>query len=460
MIENANHLTGVAMVAFAATLCGGAFARLGQPAIIGYILAGAVLGPGGLGLVENREAITVLAELGVILLLYFVGMELSLQSFRAIWRLSITTAMAQIIIATGCMVGVGSLFGWPPSISLLVGFCLAISSTAVTIEVLDSMGNLRSSLGKLTIGILIAQDLAVGPMLLLLSGVHQDGAGWKIALEVGLSIAILIIAIALLSKRKKLNMPWHRLWATRDDLIPLAALTWCFVIAGLAGLLGLSTAFGAFLAGLVIGNSAQRHQAYRGAGPIKTVLIMVFFLSIGMLIDFQFITQHFATILFLWLCATVFKVILNTVLLKIQGQSWQQSLRVGLILGQVGEFSFVLAAAVYSTGMLDNQTHQMIVAVTVLSLVTSPFFINNARRLNHRAISQVKDLPRLLRLTYHSELRLTRYLKKRLIRMSKLQRRAEVKDSVDSVDSVGTGDADGQITSDTQKPHHETAHDR
>ncbi|MEM7073412.1 MAG: cation:proton antiporter, partial [Pseudomonadota bacterium] len=224
MIENANHLTGVAMVAFAATLCGGAFARLGQPAIIGYILAGAVLGPGGLGLVENREAITVLAELGVILLLYFVGMELSLQSFRAIWRLSITTAMAQIIIATGCMVGVGSLFGWPPSISLLVGFCLAISSTAVTIEVLDSMGNLRSSLGKLTIGILIAQDLAVGPMLLLLSGVHQDGAGWKIALEVGLSIAILIIAIALLSKRKKLNMPWHRLWATRDDLIPLAAL--------------------------------------------------------------------------------------------------------------------------------------------------------------------------------------------------------------------------------------------
>ena len=341
-----SDITGIAIVAVAAMVCGMAMVRLRQPAIIGYIFAGLILGPNGLSLVENRETIDLLAQLGVIMLLFFIGMELSLRSFRTIWKVAIISALAQIGLSVGALYILGGLFDWPVEWAILFGFCLALSSTAVAVKVLEETGELRNNTGRLTVGILIAQDLAVAPMLVVISNMSAQNEGGMIHMivEVSLSIGILLAIILFLTRRSKVNLPFHKIVSPNSDLKPLAALTFCFGFATIAGIIGLSPAFGAFLAGLIVGNSAQRQEVHENAGPIQAILIMVFFLSIGLLIDLPFVWENIWLILGLLLFVIIFKTALNVLILRLQGQSWQTAFSVSLVIGQLGEFSFVMAA--------------------------------------------------------------------------------------------------------------------
>ncbi len=168
-----SNLTGIAVVVLAALLCGLAMERLRQPAIVGYILAGVLLGPSALALVENRDQVDVLAELGVLMLLFVIGMELSLRVFRRLWRLAVTATLFQIGASTAVMLVASRLFGWPLGLALLLGFVVALSSTAVAIKVLEDVGELRTRAGRITIGVLVAQDLAVVPMMLVLAAVYR-----------------------------------------------------------------------------------------------------------------------------------------------------------------------------------------------------------------------------------------------------------------------------------------------
>lgn len=402
-------LTGIALIAVAATLCGMVMVRLKQPPIVGYILAGVVLGPSALGLVENREIINLLAELGVIMLLYFVGMELSLRAFRHIWKIALITSMVQILASVGAVYGVGVLLGWPFEWALLFGFCLALSSTAVAINVLEDTGELRTSVGKVAVGVLIAQDLAVAPMLVIISNLSGEGGiNPFVIVEVALSVGLLLLFILVLTRRTKVNLPFHKLTMQNPALTPLVALTWCFAFATVAGLIGLSPAFGAFLAGLVVGNSAQRQEVHENAVPVQAVLMMVFFLSVGLLIDLPFLWDNLWLLLALWAVSTIFKTALNTGLLRAQGQSWQTSFQVSLIIGQLGEFSFLLAAAGLSAAVIDQEVHRTIVALTVISLVMSPIYTDLSHRLHHRAAKNIGSLGGLLRFAYVREWRVTK----------------------------------------------------
>lgn len=404
-------LTGIAIVAVAATLCGMMMVRVKQPPIVGYILAGVILGPSGLALVENRESINLLAELGVIMLLYFVGMELSLRAFRAIWKIALITSMVQILASVGAVYGIAQVFDWPFEWALLFGFCLALSSTAVAINVLEDAGELRTTVGKVAVGVLIAQDLAVAPMLVVISNLSGEGGiNPKVILEVALSIGLLLLFILVLTRRTKVNLPFHRLTMGNPALTPLAALTWCFGFATVAGLIGLSPAFGAFLAGLVVGNSAQRQTVHENAVPVQAILMMVFFLSVGLLIDLPFVIEEIWLLLGLWAFVTVFKTALNTTLLRLQGQTWQTAFQVSLVIGQLGEFSFLLGAAGLSAAVIDSEIHRMIVALTVISLMTSPIFTDLTHRLHHRAAKNIESLGGLLRFAYVREWRVTKRL--------------------------------------------------
>ncbi len=402
-------LTGVVIVVVAATLCGMLMVRFKQPAIIGYILAGVILGPSALGLVENRESINLLAELGVIMLLFFVGMELSLRAFRAIWKVALVTSMVQILASVGVVYGIAVYFDWPFEWALLFGFCLALSSTAVAINVLDDAGELRTTVGKVAVGVLIAQDLAVGPMLVVISNLSGEGGiNPVVVLEVALSIGLLLLFILILTRRTKVNLPFHHLTMGNPALTPMAALTWCFGFATVAGLIGLSPAFGAFLAGLVVGNSAQRHAVHESAVPVQAVLMMVFFLSVGLLIDLPFVWENIWLLAGLWVFVVVFKTALNTSLLRLQGQSWQTSFQVSLVIGQLGEFSFLLGAAGLSAAVVDSEIHRMIVALTVISLMTSPIYTDLVHRLHHRAAKNIGTVGGLLRFAYFREWRVTK----------------------------------------------------
>jgi CPA2 family monovalent cation:H+ antiporter-2 len=407
-MESGLELTGIAVVAAAATLCGTLMTRLRQPAIVGYILAGILLGPSGLKLIQDREQVGALAELGVLLLLYFVGMELSLRNFRRAWRIAVFSTLLQIGVSVGLVMALTRFFGWPSSHAVLFGFVLALSSTAVAVRMLDEIGELRSRVGRITVGILVAQDLAVAPMLFVVAALSGDSDVSTVIFKITLSVTLLAGATLYLSRKRKIDLPLAAVTAGGMDLTPIAALTWCFAFAAFAGLIGLSPAFGAFFAGLLVSSSRQRHMVSESAQPVQSVLLMVFFLSIGLLIDLEFLWENLAAVILVWLFVAGFKTILNTLVLRFMGEPTQRAFLSSLVLAQLGEFSFVLGAAAIDRSVIDSEIYRMIVAVTVLSLVTSPLWLNAARRLHHRAAQRTASLRRLLQLIYFREWRMTR----------------------------------------------------
>lgn len=407
-MEGAFHLTGITIVVLAAMVCGMLMTAIRQPPIVGYILAGVILGPSGLELVRDREQVTILAELGVLMLLYFIGMELSLRSFRRMWRLAVLTALIQIGVSTGAMLLLMNLLAWPIEQAVLFGFVLALSSTAVAVRMLEDIGELRTRAGRITVGVLIAQDLAVAPMLLIIGSMSGGKITYWVFLKVAVSVAILTAAILFFSGRRKINLFFASLLTSKPDLAPLMALCLCFGFAAVSGLAGLSPPFGAFLAGLIVGSSAQRQLVYEMAKPIESILMMAFFLSIGLLIDLPFLWENLGVVVLLWLFITVFKTALNTAVLHLLGERWQVAFLSSAVMAQIGEFSFVLGGAAMNHWIIGTDIHRMIVAVTVLSLVSSPLYLATARRIQHHAVHPIDSVKSLLRLVYSRELELTR----------------------------------------------------
>ena len=406
MHDAANDLTGLAIIALAALACGMVMQRLRQPPVLGYILAGAILGPAGLGVTENREFIQLLAELGVLMLLFLIGMELSLRAAREVWRLALAVTTLQIAVGLAAMAALGAALGWPLPLTLLLGFVVAISSTAVAIKMLEELGELRSRTGQITIAILVVQDLAVVPMMLIVSSFgDQNTSVVEVSIKVALSVGFLALLVFYLLRRERLRLPFARMVGRNPDLIPLAGLAFCFGAAAISGLLGLSPAYGAFLAGLVIGNSTSRRIMIHHTGPIQAVLLMVFFLSIGLLLDFAYIWNNLGTVVLIVLFVAVLKTGLNVVFIRVMGQPWPRAFLSGALLAQLGEFSFVLAALGLSAGAIDDASHRLIVAVTVLSLLASPFWLETARRLHGVALLGITSGRETLRLTFGPEAR-------------------------------------------------------
>jgi len=407
-MDGALHLTGITIVVLGAMACGMAMTAIRQPPIVGYIVAGVILGPAGLGLVHDREQVTILAQLGVLMLLYFIGMELSLRSFRRMWRLAVLTTLIQIGVSAGAMLLLMPLLDWPIEQAVLFGFVIALSSTAVAVRMLEDVGELRTRAGRITVGVLIAQDLAVAPMLLIIGGMSGGEFSYWLIVKVAAAVAILTGAILFLSGRRKINLFFASLLTTKPDLAPVMALCLCFSFAAAAGLAGLSPPFGAFIAGLIVGSSAQRQLVYEMAKPIESILLMAFFLSIGLLIDFSFLWDHIGVVVLLWLFITVFKTALNTTVLHALGERWNVAFLSSAVLAQIGEFSFVLGGAAMDHWIIGTEIHRLIVAVTVLSLISSPLYLATARRVQHRAFHRIDSLKGVLMLVYSREWVFTR----------------------------------------------------
>jgi CPA2 family monovalent cation:H+ antiporter-2 len=271
---------------------------------------------------------------------------------------------------------------------------------------LEELGELRSRTGQITIAILVVQDLAVVPMMLIVSsfgGADGGGGAAEVTIKVVLSVSFLALLVFYLLRRERLHLPFARVVGRNQDLIPLAGLAFCFGAAAVSGLLGLSAAYGAFLAGLVIGNSTSRRVMIHHTGPIQAVLLMVFFLSIGLLLDFAYIWSNLGTVVAIVFFVAVLKTALNVVFIRVMGQPWPRAFLSGALLAQLGEFSFVLAALGLSAGAIDDASHRLIVAVTVLSLMVSPFWLGTARRLHGVMLLGITSGRETLRLTFGPE---------------------------------------------------------
>ena len=377
------NLTAIAVVFSVALLCGLLLMRLKQPAIVGYILAGMILGPSGFGIIEETSAAKTLAELGVLLLLFLIGMELSLRAFKTVYKIAFFVVLIQIVLSVCTTSLVALVMEWSVQQGILLGFVLAVSSTAVTVKVLDDIGELRTQFGRITVGVLIAQDLAVVAMLLIIEALNPNASfDYSIIWRTAVALIIVVVLIKFLSRRERMRLPLRSAFGVDREVVPIAALAFCGVCATASGLMGLSTAFGGFLAGLVVGNSSERQIVLRGTRPIQSVLLVVFFLSVGLLIDINFFFENLGTLLVVFILATVAKGLINVIALRISGQPWEQSVIAGVTLGQIGEFAFVIASVGLTVGAINTDGYKIAVAVIALSLMLGPVWVALERHLS------------------------------------------------------------------------------
>ena len=400
-------LTPLVLMLFAAALAGLVLSRLRLPAVAGFILVGIVLGPAGFGMIENSSAVATLADLGVLMLLFVLGMELRLQSFRTLLPLAIAVTLAEIAVVTALALLLKPLLRGEATSAIVIGFVLAISSTAVGFKMIGEADGTQSRAGKLAAAVLVAQDLAVIPLLLVVGAMAPHSGAVDLALLGGKVVgagALLIGFIVLLIRVKSFRFPASEFFLKDFDAGTLVVLVICFAAAAISGLLGLSPALGAFLAGLAVGHSTLWRTAHQLAQPVQSVLLFVFFLSIGLLIDLRYVATHPLLIALVLIVVTGGKTALNLVVLRLLRQPGDVAFPAALFLSPVGEFSFVLATAAAGAGTLTPDGHKLAIAVIASSLLVSPLWFVGARRAHGLASRGVSGVDTLFRHSYAREL--------------------------------------------------------
>ena len=385
-------LTALALLLAAAVACGLLMSRLRLPAAAGFILVGVGLGRSGAGLIQPSASIATMADLGVLMLLFIIGMELRLQSFRKLLPLALgVTAVTIAVIASSVAAFThfvhGELMG-----GVVIGFMLSISSTAVAMKMMADAEEKNSPAWRLAIAILVAQDLAVIPLLLITDGLgtgnHPSLLG--IAGRLALALGLLAGFIALLGRLKSFRFPGDEYLLKDFDVGTLGIVGLCFAAAALSGLIGLSPALGAFLCGLGVGHSTLRRAAEHMAAPIQSILLFVFFLSVGLLIDLQYLREQMWVILAALVVVTGGKTFLNWLLLMIAGEPFDTAVQASLFLSPVGEFSFVIASAGLGVGALTVAGHKLAIAVIAMSLLASPIWFLMARLMHKVILGQAR----------------------------------------------------------------------
>ena len=366
---------------------------------MGFILAGLALGPTGMGVISTSENVSLLAELGVVVLLFFIGMELSIKAFVLSLKPAVIVAGGQLVASMALAALLAFLLGASPSETLILGFIIALSSTVVAMKMLDEMGELRAAPGRIAVGVLIAQDLAVVPMLILVSSLGGEALNLAdVAFKVVVAVVLLGGLLWWFGRHPKLKLPFAE---AIEDNVDLAL---CFSAAALSGLAGLSPVYGAFLAGIVIGNSTLRSRIIPVIEPIQSILLVVFFLSIGLLIDLDFILANVALVLAAALLVVGLKTALNIFLLRITGSDPKTALLAGLSMAQIGEFSFVLAAAGFASGAFGSDIYRLAISVTAISLLVSPIWFNLMERVEELANEGLGSYREALAQAYEGEL--------------------------------------------------------
>lgn len=385
-MDHHHALTQLAFILAAAFIGGAVLKKLKQPALVGYIIVGVILGPSVFGVVEEQQNISFMAELGILLLLFLAAMELDLHNFKAVARVSVGTCLVQIAIGLASMFAFGFFMGWPVNLCILLGFAVSLSSTAVALKILDDGGLRTTRIGDKSIGILVSQDIAVIPMILIIGALSTaEGFHYMGLVKLAVALLAMIGIIALFTKKPKaFSVIWEKFEKLHDFTMQgqtaVTGLALCFVSAALAGLFGLSAAYGAFLAGLVIGNTFNHKMLEAHTKPIFEVMIMIFFLSIGLLIDLDFLKQNFVTILSLLFITTLLKTIVNIATLRLLGVEKNEAFVVGAVLGQVGEFGFILAAMGLATDTINDEGYKFVLSIISLSLLVTPLWLYLVKR--------------------------------------------------------------------------------
>lgn len=371
--------------------------KLRVPSIVGFLMAGVLLGPHGFGLVQDIHEVELLAEIGVILLLFTIGLEISLKNLQRIRSAVLGGGLSQVLLTFLLTAVIVYPFLQKWNASLFAGFLVALSSTAIVMKMLFDRGEIDSPHGRLGIAILVFQDLCVVPLMLLIP-ILAGARGSSLELFWTLFKSAAIIFVVIFGARSLVPYLLHQIVHTRSrELFVITIIILCLGTALFTSWLGLSLALGAFLAGLIISESEYAYQAISDILPFKDSFNGLFFISIGMLMNLTFL-QHNT----LWiLMGVVFILFLKTftgfLSVHLMGHPIRVSLQTGIHLAQIGEFSFVLALVGKSTGLISENHYQIFLSTSVITMILTPFLIQASPTLS-AWMSSKKLLDRLDRM--------------------------------------------------------------
>jgi CPA2 family monovalent cation:H+ antiporter-2 len=390
-------------LALIAALLGGLAARaLRLPVLLGYLAAGLIVGPHTPGLTVDQATVQQVADLGVALLMFAVGVHFSLESLGAVRRTALIAGAAQIGGTILLGIPVGLLLGWGVYGGVFLGCALALSSTAVMIRILEERGELGTTHGSILLGILIMQDLSLIVMVALLPSLAdlRGGAGGALA---GIGLALLkaggFVGAALLLASRGVPALLGRVARTGSpELFLLTVVCLCFTAGVLAEWAGLGLALGTFLAGLVVSGSPFAHEVFARVQPLRDVFASLFFVSVGMLLEPAFLLRHWPAVLLVVCVILLGKALLTATAVWALGWHGRTAVLVGLGLAQIGEFSFVLASVGSGRGLIPGEVSGVILSAALITLLLTPFVYGGADRL-YRRLSAVPVLARRLNRT-------------------------------------------------------------
>ena len=371
--------------------------RLRIPAVVGFLVAGTVIGPYGIGMIKDIHSIEILAEIGVILLLFTIGIEFSTARLIRIKKAVIAGGGVQVLLTIVISAAVAYLAIENTNKSVFLGFLIALSSTAIVLKLLAEKGETDSPHGRIMMGILIFQDLCVVPLMLLIPVLSGEGINIMAAAQ-KLGKAILIIAAVLLSARWIVPGLLHQVVHTRSrELFIITIILLCIGIALLTSRFGLSLALGAFLAGLIISESEYANQAISDILPFKESFIGLFFVSIGMLMNIGYMADNYAKIVVAVALIFILKTLTGVFSAVLIGSTLRTAVYAALGLAQIGEFSFVLAVAGRTSGLITEDFYQVFLTSSVVTMIMTPFVLKAAPSVSGWITSK-RILKRLSRL--------------------------------------------------------------
>ncbi len=368
------------------------FRRLGLGATLGYLIAGAVVGPHVLGLAGDAESMIGIAELGIVFLLFVVGLELSPARLWRMRHVIFGFGLAQVV-ACGLAVfaTILALTGYPLAAALAIGLPLGLSSTAQVLPMLQSAGRLRTPFGEKAFGILLFQDLSIIPLITIVAALGSGAAeestmpGWQLAL---LTVGVVV---GLVATGRFLIRPLFRLIGGlgEREMFVVAGLFTVIASAAVMELVGLSTALGAFIAGVMLADTPYRHELEADIEPFRSILLGLFFLAVGMMLDLGAIAQQPFFVVGMAVLLIALKATIITGLGLLFRMDWRSALGLGLLLSQGGEFAFVLFTQAQSAGIIDAETSSLFGAIVTLSMASTPFLMIASRRFRRKGADRV-----------------------------------------------------------------------
>lgn len=358
------------------------FQKLRLPTILGFLITGIIAGPNGLGLIQNVHEVEIMAEIGVILLLFIIGMEFSLKTMASLQRIVLLGGGIQVggTIGLTFLAAYGLGYAWNES--LFMGFLAALSSTAIVLTILQEQGTVNTPYGKISLAVLIFQDIIVVPLILLtpLMTGEADNVGRELLIL--LLKAVAAVALVLFSARYLAPRLLDAVARTQSrELFLLTVIVLCFAVAWGSASIGLSLALGAFMAGLVISESEYSHQATALVIPFREIFTSFFFVSIGMLLDMKFFIAHLGVVLLLTLGVIIGKGLIAGLAALALRYPLRTVLLTSLSLFQIGEFAFILSETGLEYGLVGETIYQYFLSVSILSMGVTPFLMKSSDKI-------------------------------------------------------------------------------